>query len=71
MAQHLEILLLSGKTQEGAIEAIDQLTIDINELKAKPIKEWKADETEVVLNLLITQIKPYISVSSSIRSVRV
>ncbi len=38
MAQHLEILLLNGKNQEEIIEGTDLLSIEINDLKSKPIK---------------------------------
>ena len=58
MAQHLELLLLENKGSERS----EDVTININSLKQKDLKLWSIDETEVVLQLLIAQIKPYLSV---------
>lgn len=64
MADYLESLLYSKESNsDSEIEGSNKETIiNIHQLKLKDIKEWNFDEMEVIVHLLLTQIKPFLSV---------
>jgi len=47
---------------ESNTEGGGELVLNINELRKKDMKEWRFEEMEAVVHLLIAQIKPFISV---------
>lgn len=64
MADYLESLLYSKESNsDSEIEGSNKETIiNIHQLKLKDIKEWNFDEMEVIVHLLLAQIKPFLSV---------
>lgn len=60
MADYLENLLYSRNAEEQAEE--NDVLLNINELRSKDIKEWKFEEMEAVIHLILAQLKPYLSV---------
>ncbi len=69
MADYLESLLYSKESNnDSEIEGSNKETIiNIHQLKLKDIKEWNFDEMEVIVHLLLTQIKPFLSVKLFLR----
>lgn len=61
MADYLENLLYS-KNAEYAESDESDVVLNINELRTKDIKEWKFEEMEAVIHLILAQLKPYLSV---------
>lgn len=57
LAEYLDNLLLN----EGQ-EAASDVSINLTDLRARDVREWSFEEMEAVVHLLLTQLKPFISV---------
>ena len=62
MADYLESLLYTRRPTQEMDSATNDLSLNLEELRSKDIKEWVFEEMEAVIHLLLTQIKPFISV---------
>lgn len=63
LSQYLEILMLrkgKGIHDDYKVEQVAEL--NLGEVRQKPVIEWKEEETELVVRLLLEQIKPLMSV---------
>ena len=64
MADYLENILYSrDNNSEGQSEKGKEFILNVSELKEKDIKEWSLEEMEIIVHLLLTQVKPFMSVN--------
>lgn len=57
LAEYLDNLLLN----QGQ-EAASDVSINLTDLRTRDVREWRFEEMEAVVHLLLTQLKPFISV---------
>jgi hypothetical protein len=62
LAEYLDNLLLN-QGEEGSTD----VSLNLTDLRARDIREWRFEEMEAVVHLLLTQLKPFISVSLHLR----
>ena len=63
LADYLENILYSRDAgSEAQSEKARDFVLNVSELKDKDIKEWTLEEMEVMVHLLLTQVKPFMSV---------
>ena len=68
MAEYLENLIYfreksMGKYEkEDTLEGVREVGLDIAHLRKTDVKEWKSEELETVLFLIVNQVRPFLSV---------
>jgi protein-tyrosine-phosphatase len=61
LKENLDMLMYGENKDEESLEAARRLALDLSEIKGKSIEELDSLQKQMLLNVLLEQIKPYLS----------